>query len=102
MFPESPIPEWLPPLPGATLFQEMFLAAEEGIVRGGYILKHQEFMLNKQRRLVDFYHSPLSEGLIDRKYSAVGLKLLQDALKRNPPLYALGMGGRDKPLPRML
>src|SRR5262249_20781297 len=42
------------------------------------------------------------EGLIDRRYAMLGLRLLRDALAREPRLYALGMGGFARPLPQML
>ncbi|HOZ07200.1 MAG TPA: hypothetical protein PKW75_02835, partial [candidate division Zixibacteria bacterium] len=48
------------------------------------------------------YQLPLSEGMIDRTYAAVGPQLLADALRRRPVLYALGLGGFDRPLPQML
>ena len=102
-FPESPIPNWLPPVEGHRIFQEMFVAVEDsGVVRGGYILKHQEFVLNGERVDIGNYQLPLSEGVIDNAYNQLGLLLLQDALRRNPMLYALGMGGVGRPLPKLL
>jgi hypothetical protein len=40
--------------------------------------------------------------VIDRAYANLGLRLVRDALARQPRLYALGMGGWDRPLPKML
>jgi len=48
------------------------------------------------------YHHPLSEGIIDRKYASVGALLARDALARQPFLYALGMGGSERPIAKML
>ena len=102
-FPESPVPHWLPPVEGRRIFQEMFVAVDDvGFVHGGYILKHQEFILNGERVTIGNYQLPLSEGVIDNTFNSVGLLLLQDALKRNPMLYALGMGGVNRPLPKIL
>jgi hypothetical protein len=101
-FPESEIPEWLPKYDGRRIFQEMFVAASGAEVHGGYILKHQDFSFRGAVRPVGYYHLPLSEGLIDKAYSLLGAQLLFDALRRQPVLYALGMGGFDRPLPRML
>ncbi len=39
---------------------------------------------------------------MDRAYAMLGLRLVRDALAREPRLYAMGMGGWDKPLPQML
>ncbi len=101
-FPEADIPEWLPHQNGRRIFQEMFVAASGPQVHGGYILKHQDFSFRGAVRSIGYYHLPLSEGLVDKRHSLLGAQLLLDALRRQPVLYALGMGGFDRPLPRML
>lgn len=101
-FPESPVPEWLPPSPGSRLYQAYYLATDGDTVRGGYILKPQEFHAGGETRHVAHYRLPLSEGIVDKKYTMTGVLMLRDALAREPLLFALGMGGQDKPLPRML
>jgi hypothetical protein len=88
---------------GRRIWEEFFVAIEGGVsVRGGYILKHQDFMIRGASHSVGFYRLPLSEGLIDRKYGPIGLRLLTDALKRKPALFVLGIGSRQEPLARML
>ena len=102
-FPASPIPAWLPKIPGRRLYQEYFLAADNGSnVRGAYILKHQDFQIGGQVVPIADFHLPISEGAVDRAYVQVGVQLLLDARQRQPLLYALGMGGYDEPLPRLL
>ena len=39
---------------------------------------------------------------INRAYATLGLRMVRDALARESRLYAMGMGGWDKPLPQML
>jgi len=96
-------PRWLPPSAGAKLYQEYFVALENGVVRGGYALKQQSFFFSDGvPRNVSYYHHPLSEGIINKSYATVGVMLLRDALSRSPLLYCLGMGGYDRPLPNML
>jgi hypothetical protein len=96
-------PRWLPRTEGAKLYQEYFLALENGVVRGGYALKQQDFSFaNGVTRKVAYYHHPLSEGIVNKSYAAVGSMLLKDAMNRSPLLYCLGMGGYDRPLPKML
>jgi hypothetical protein len=96
-------PRWLPPSDGADLYQEYFVALENGVVRGGYALKRQTFFFGDGiGRNVAYYHHPLSEGIVDKSYTAVGALLLKDAMSRSPLLYCLGMGGYDRPLPKML
>jgi hypothetical protein len=92
-FPEEPRPEWLPPEPGSEVFQELFLLLEDDSVRGAYALKHQAVSLRGEIRRVGNLYMPLSEGTINRAYSLVGARLFSDARRREPLLFALGLGG---------
>ncbi|MCU1232174.1 MAG: hypothetical protein JWP63_141 [Candidatus Solibacter sp.] len=94
-FPETPDPGWFPRM-------ELYLAVEDGTVRGGYILRRQCFQAAGEIVEAAHYRLPLSEGLIDRKYSGLGLRFVRDALAREPRLYAMGMGGWENALPQML
>lgn len=98
-FPESP---WMPKLEGREIAQEHFLAVENGVVRGGYILKNQPFWLRGQVKHIGNLQLPLSEGIINKAYRTLGMYLLTDATRRQPLLYILGMGGMDEPLVKML
>lgn len=102
VFSETPISAWLPAGRGAPVYNEFFLALEEGAVRGAYALKHQEFWCGGERRPLVYYHHPFGEGIVDKKYAQVGLHMLMHVMRENPLLFALGMGGYDRPLPRML
>ena len=93
--PEDPQTEMLPG-------SETWLALEGGAVRGGYTLRPQQFSFRGEIRRVAHYRLPVSEGLIDRSYAMVGSLLLRSAMQKEPLLYALGMGGYQQPLPRML
>jgi hypothetical protein len=101
-FHESPVCAWLPKKDKRRIYQEYFVAAEGGAVRGGYVLKHQPFSFRGDVRDLIFYHAPVSEGLVNKKYASVGALLTRHALQTEPLLFALGMGGWDQPLPRML
>ena len=94
-FPETPDPGWMPGM-------ELFLAVEGSMVRGGYILRRQRFSAAGTTIPAAHYRLPLSEGIVNRSYATLGLSMVRDALAREPRLYALGMGGWDKPLPQML
>lgn len=102
VFSESHVSAWLPAVPGALVYNEFYLATEDGVVRGTFVLKHQDFAFYGEIRPVAYYHHPFSEGIIDKKYAQVGLQMLMHAMRAHPVLYALGMGGYDRPLPRML
>jgi len=102
-FPENPVPAWLPKGDGVPIYQEYFLALDsDRRVRGAYILKHQTFLVGGREITIGNYQLPLSEGIIDRRFNAVGLQLLSHARSRNRLLYCLGMGGRHQPLPKLL
>jgi hypothetical protein len=93
--PEDPDSEMLPG-------SRMYVAVEGRDVRGGYILRPQMFSLRGELRRVAHLRLPLSEGAVNRSYARVGPLLVRSALQAEPLLYALGMGGFDRPLPRML
>lgn len=101
-FPESNVPHWLPRLPGRRLFQQYYVALEGDVVRGAFILKHQGFFVQGEMRPVVYYHLPISEGIVNKAYATVGVHMLRSAVKLEPMLFALGMGGFDRPLPQML
>jgi hypothetical protein len=101
-FPESHIPSWLPKLEGRRIYQEFYLATDSDAVRGAYILKFQDFFVGGKIQPVAYYHLPISEGIVNKMYSSIGVHMLRSAIKAQPMLYCLGMGGVDRPLPRML
>lgn len=102
-FPESHVPGWLPRTDDSTVFQEYFLAVDEGgIVRGGYILKSQNFFIDGQVRTIADLRLPLSEGIVNPDFNFLGLQLVTNALAKQPLLFALGMGGYGQALPRLL
>lgn len=93
--PETPDPDWLPGT-------EAWLAVEGDEVRGGYLLRRHQFSIGGQLHPVAHYRLPLSEGLVNRAYAMLAALLVRDALDREPLLYALGMGGWNRPLPQIL
>ena len=101
-FPESHIPYWLPRLDGRCLYQEYYVALESEIVRGAFILKYQDFSVSGTTEPIVYYHLPVSEGIVNKAYASVGVLMLRSAMKMRPMLFALGMGGFDRPLPTML
>ena len=81
---------------------EGWLAVLDGVVRGGYLIRHQEFSFRGEVRKVAFYNLSVSEGVIDPAYASVGMKMAMTAIAREPLLFALGIGGRDRVLARFL
>jgi hypothetical protein len=100
--PETPVPSWLPKVGGRNIYQEIFLAIEDGCVRGAYTFKHQQFSFWGRVLEVGACQMPISEGVVDKRYSLVGPKIVNDALRRQPLSYGLGLGSLDAAITRML
>jgi hypothetical protein len=102
-FPEGHATTWPAWGDGCRVSQEFFVAVEDGsAVRGGYVLKMQEFWAGGRTRPVGNLQLPLSEGLVDPTYRFVGVQLVMNAQRRQPSLYSLGLGGLHNPYPRLL
>jgi hypothetical protein len=102
-FHESCAPHGLSKGAGRKLYEEYFVAVDEGAaVRGSYGLKQQDFWIGGQTVSIADFWLPISEGAVDRAYAAVAVGLLRDARQRQPLLYGLGMGGYKEPLVRLL
>ncbi len=89
-------------LPDSPLSSEARIVVDDEGVRGGYVLQWRDFWGSGKPHRVCAFQSPVSEGIIDRKYAIVGLTMVRHALSVNPLLYTVGMGGINRPLPRML
>jgi hypothetical protein len=101
-FPTSPVPKWLPKLDGRRIFQQHYLVLDDlGEVRGAYILKHQDVWIRDQVVAIADLHLPISEGAVNRNYPHVGVQLLRDAIRKQPLLFGLGMGGYGEALARL-
>ena len=87
-FPEDHIPGW-PKVDDRQLYEEYFALLENGDVRGCYILRRQEFSFYGAIRPIGFWHWPISEGMVNNKYSWVLLRMLGTVLKDQPLLYGL-------------
>ena len=80
-----------------------YLALDKaGEVRGSFGLKRQQFWISGRQLEIGNCQLPLSEGIFDPTYANLGMVLLRHALTLQPRLFCLGMGGRDKRLPRLL
>jgi len=97
----APAPNPNTPAPGIE-FRHFVVVDDAGEVRGGYFIRTQPFYIRGQVHDVGHYQAPLSEGIVDKRYAAVGAAMLAHALAQQPLLFAMGMGGMERPLPRML
>ena len=101
-FPEDPVPTWLPRTEHSPVFQEYLLLTDGEHVRGAYALKHQEASVRGKLVRVGCSYWMISEGTINKAYALVARRLLQDAMRREPLLFAVGMEGGDSPIVRLL
>jgi len=103
---ELRFPEQCPTEQAADVHQELpreyFLAIEGNTIRGAYFLTHENWVAGGQRYRITNFRLPMSEGFVDPRYKGTGSALLRHALERSPLLYCLGLGDKDRPLPRML
>ena len=93
--------DWVEPS-GDSTREERYLIVEDTMVRGGYILRHERFWINREVRGIGFLRLPLSEGIINKSFAPVGARILKTVSTQSIPLFALGMGGTANPFPRML
>ena len=101
-FPEAPTPVELPNRNGRDIYEEYFVAVENGSVRGGYILKYQPFWIKGQIMQIGYLTLPVSEGIINKAYRRVGIDLFVDATKRVPLQFGLGMGSMEAPFVKIM
>ena len=84
------------------LLQKQFLVLDsDDNVRGGYVLKFQDFWLAGEVATIADLRMPVSEAIVNRRYSHLAAGLLIDAQRRQPLLYGLGMGGFQEPIARL-
>ena len=96
--PKHPADGTVPPV-----HRETRLAVDEdGQVRGGIILQHQQFETVSGPQAVVNVQLPLSEGIIDRRYAFLGMWLLRTVQRAHPLVFAVGMGSEQQPLPKLL
>ena len=71
-------------------------------VRGGCLLQTIPAWLGGEQSEVVNVQSPLSEGLVDRRYTGLAPWLLRELNRRHPFSYSVGMGGEHMPYARLL
>ena len=99
----DPVPDWIPPRAGATVWREYYLALEDtGEVRGAFALKPQVWLVRGRECFVTDWQGPFSEGSVNPKLATLGLRLVREMLKLRPCIYSWGHGGNEQPVVVML
>jgi hypothetical protein len=100
LLPESP------PLDGAgedrAIRAVYYLAMEDDVVRGGLVLGDYPATLGGAAITATVCIAPLSEGIIDPKYSMLGMQFVKFLKKHTQYGFATGMGDPANPYPRLL
>jgi hypothetical protein len=99
LLPESP-PEGAGP--NRAIRAVYYLALEDETVRGGFVLGDYPAWLNAAPITATVCIAPLSEGIIDPKYSMLSMQFVRFLRAHNPYGFAGGMGSPDNPYPRLL
>lgn len=102
---EFQLPNRLPAdaAPGSAIRNANYLAMEGDVVRGGFLLASfpGSFGTGEETEVINC-REPLSEGIIDPKYSLLALRLLKQMQQHGPLMFALGMGSEQARFTRLL
>ncbi len=71
-------------------------------VRGGVLLQEQSFWLANETCNVANLQTPVSEGIVNKRYAQAAGVMMSKLQKAQPYLFAVGMGNKTRPLPRLL
>lgn len=80
-----------------------FVVLEGDAIRGGYLLAGFPGSFgDRETSPVWNCREPLSEGIVDPKYTFLAIRMLKHMQQQGPCIFALGMGGEQLPFPRLL
>ena len=82
--------------------ERLFVAEDNGEIRGGVWLKEQTFRVRGTDVLCGWLKYPVAESLVNSTFSGVPASLIIQCVREQPRLMALGLGGHTTPLARML
>jgi hypothetical protein len=80
----------------------LFVALDEGELRGAVWLHEQDAWVGGQQLRVGFLRLPLSESVVNPAYRGVPASLIMQVLRAQPRLMALGLGAHETPFARLL
>jgi hypothetical protein len=79
-----------------------YLLTQDDVVRGGVLaVKHSATVAGKPRSVMNI-QSPLTEAVADQRYATLSVWMFRELQRQFGFVYAVGMGGIDRPLPRLL
>ena len=87
---------------GSVTLTNYVAVAEDGSIRGGVLCQEHPALAGTSTERTVNLQAPLSEGIVDPAYAFVGPQLIKHVLRLTPFAFAVGMGDRARPLPRLL
>lgn len=95
--------EWIPKRPDQTVWREYYVALDDqGAVRGGFVLKPQDWWIHTQTKVVTDWQGPFSEGSVNPQHASLAVRLIRDMVSKRPALYSWGHGGAEQPMVKIL
>jgi len=79
-----------------------YVVLDGDAVRGGLLAMEQPGWLNGHTACALNFQSPLSEGIVDPRYSVVAMQMVKFMQKQADAVFMVGMGAIDRPLPKLL
>ncbi|UTW55885.1 hypothetical protein [Kordiimonas sp. SCSIO 12610] len=95
-FYDSETPRWIPKTHASQkAWTEYHLAIDDQQeVHGGYVIKYQTITFKSEELTVSSWQGPVSEGLVNNRYAALGFLMIRDIMEKNENLFL--WGGSDK------
>ncbi len=81
--------------PGFPVHRRMMIAEDGQEIRAAMLLYHHNVYIRGERRDFCWADMPVSEGIIDRKYSLAIIQLMKKALACQPFLMTVGVGTQE-------
>src|SRR5271169_4622904 len=92
----------IPSAPDDPIRWTQYVILDGGEVRGGVLAMDQPGWVNGHAVRAVNFQSPLSEGIVNSKYSNVAVQMVKFMQKQSEAVFLVGMGSADRPLPRLL
>lgn len=87
---------------GDAITQQLHVAVDGDAVHGGVWLHLHDFRAPGGTVRAGWLKYPVAESLVDRAFNGVPAALILHAMREQPKLMALGMGGTTTPIARLL
>lgn len=98
----APEPDRRLRLPDDPIQWTRYVVLDGEVVRGGVITMDQPGWIDGRSVRAFNFQSPLSEGIVDPKYTMVAMQIVKFMQKQAEAGYFAGMGSPDRPLPKLL